>query len=45
MEPTPSDHALKISDWIARLASAIENFVFSIATTRKIFTGLHHHFP
>jgi hypothetical protein len=32
-EPTPSDHAVKIIDWIARLASETENIVLSIATT------------
>ena len=32
-EPTLSDQAVKIIDWIARLASETENIVLSIATT------------
>ena len=33
VEPTPSDQAVKIIDWIARLASETENIVLSITTT------------
>jgi len=32
-EPIPSEHVVKIIDWIARLASDTANFVLSITTT------------